>query len=349
MKILLLGGTGAMGTSLGNLLIANGNEVYVTSRSLHKDKNGVHFLWGDAHDSSFLNEVLKIGWDAIVDFMYYPTSEFEAKVDKLLEATDQYLFASSSRVYADSTKPITEETPRLLDVCKDVKYLQTDEYALAKARSENILWGFRRKNWTIFRPYVTYNVERLQLGGMEKDIWLRRVLSGHSALMGKDIASHQGTMTYGGDVARALAALIGNKRAMGEVFHITGVDHMSWMAVWDVYRKVLKRKVGIEPKLFTPNDSRELCKPLQSWYQIQYDRSYDRIFDNTKLQEACGNKLAFRPMKEGLTDCLEKFLGKPHWRGDYNPKIEAYFDRIAEDPMGIEKFDGVYDKAKYIG
>ena len=73
-------------------------------------------------------------------------------------------------MYADST-PITEETPRLLDVCKDADYLKTDEYALAKAREENILFCSGKKKRTIIHPYITYNTERLQLGAIEKDIW----------------------------------------------------------------------------------------------------------------------------------------------------------------------------------
>lgn len=46
---------------------------------------------------------------------------------------------SSSRVYADSQTPITENSPRLLDVYKEEEYLKTDEYALSKARQEDIL------------------------------------------------------------------------------------------------------------------------------------------------------------------------------------------------------------------
>ena len=98
-------------------------------------------------------------------------------------------------VYADSKTLITEESPRLLDVCKDRSYLKTDEYALAKAREENILLESMQKNWTIIRPYITYNVERLQLGAIEKDIWLHRALHDRSIPLPKDVATHQTTMT----------------------------------------------------------------------------------------------------------------------------------------------------------
>lgn len=46
---------------------------------------------------------------------------------------------SSARVYAENNALISEDSPRLLDVSTDAVYLRTNEYALAKAREENIL------------------------------------------------------------------------------------------------------------------------------------------------------------------------------------------------------------------
>ena len=80
-------------------------------------------------------------WNAIVDFMAYSTKEFSEKVDLFLNKTDQYFFLSSSRVYAESNIPITENSKRLIDVCEDEEYLKTDEYALAKARQDFICWS----------------------------------------------------------------------------------------------------------------------------------------------------------------------------------------------------------------
>jgi hypothetical protein len=110
--------------------------------------------------------------------MIYTTQSFKERVNFLLDATSQYVFFSSSRVYADSEIPITEDSSRLLDVSQDKKFLSTDEYSLAKARQENILRKSKRKNWTIIRPYITYSENRLQLGILEKEEWLYRALQG---------------------------------------------------------------------------------------------------------------------------------------------------------------------------
>ena len=345
MRVLLLGGTGAMGVSLKSILVIRGDEVYITSRGSYKDDGNVHYLQGDAHDNSFMSRVLKSRYDVIVDFMLYRSEEFKEKAELLLDATDQYIFTSSGRVYADSKTPITEESPRLLDVCTDRGYLKTDEYALAKAREENILLESRQKNWTIIRPYITYNVERLQLGAVEKDIWLYRALHGRSIPFPKDIAVHQTTMTYGGDVAAAIVALIGNTGAFGEIFNLTGTEHMSWSEVLDIYLAVLEKER--KPRVYTLDDSREFSNNIGNTYQVYYDRVYDRLFDNSKLISVTG-ELTFRKMEDGLSDCLTEFVMKPRWRM-LNCAAEAYINKQIGEKMSYSELNSSRDKIKYFG
>ena len=154
MKILVLGGTGAMGVHVTELLSATGHEVAVTSRRFREPRNGVEYVQGNAKDPLFLNGLLAEHWDAVIDFMVWSSSEFRERCASFLASTDQYVFLSSYRVYADSPV-ITEESPRLLDACEDGEYLATDEYALAKARCEDALVMSGRKNWTIVRPAIT--------------------------------------------------------------------------------------------------------------------------------------------------------------------------------------------------
>ena len=149
MRVLLLGGTGAMGVPLMHLLDEYGHNVVVTSRREQQPYGNVKFIIGDAKDYAFFDSVVKEHYDAIIDFMVYHSDHFEQRLPKFLMNTDQYFFFSSSRVYADSIEPLTENSPRLLDVCKDESYLATDEYALAKAREENLLFRAEKRNWTI--------------------------------------------------------------------------------------------------------------------------------------------------------------------------------------------------------
>ena len=167
MIILVLGGTGAMGSPLVKML-SHSNVVYVTSRKQHLSTSNVKYIQGDAKNIEFLTRVLQERkYDAIVDFMVHGIEAFREISPIMLDNTKQYVFISSARVYAQSEEPITENTPRLLDVSTDQQYLQTNEYALAKAREENVLLESNRNNYTIVRPSITYNTYRLQLFSRE--------------------------------------------------------------------------------------------------------------------------------------------------------------------------------------
>lgn len=152
-NILILGGTGAMGKYLTQLL-ADRSRIVVTTRKKRTSLGNVSYIQGDAHDLCFLKLLLNDNFDVIIDFMGYTTDEFRKRFLLLLDSCKQYMFLSSARVYSGVDGLITEETPRLLDVCMDEEYLATDEYALAKARQEDMLKNSERNNWTIIRPYI---------------------------------------------------------------------------------------------------------------------------------------------------------------------------------------------------
>lgn len=75
MKVLILGGTGAIGKYLVELM-ASENTVFVTSRHKHENYGNIKYICGNAHDICFISKACSEKWDAIVDFMSYKTEEF---------------------------------------------------------------------------------------------------------------------------------------------------------------------------------------------------------------------------------------------------------------------------------
>lgn len=344
-KILLLGGTGAMGAHLSKLLSDRGAEVYVTTRS-ERHKEPIHFIRGNARNTLFLKEILnKEHYDVIVDFMIYSTRDFSERCDFILSQTDHYIFLSSSRVYADTQPCIKESSPRLLDVCNDDVYLSTDEYALSKAREEDILKNSKKQNWTIIRPYITYSETRLQLGVLEKEYWLYQALHNRTIVFSKDIASKTTTLTYGYDVARGIAALIGKPNAMEKIFHITCGESHTWQEIFDLYIRVLTEKLGHSPKVKIIDENPRVQIPTSKW-QVVYDRWYDRRFDNSAINEYI-DTTTFVPMMEGLESCLREFLKQPSFKilgwGDH-----AMYDRITGEWTPLKEIPTWDKRIKYI-
>lgn len=345
MRVLLLGGTGAMGRNLSRELVSMGHETTVTSRVPHEDADGIRYVVGNAMDQGFLADVLGRGWDAVVDFMVRYTKDFRLVMPTLLAGTGQYLFVSSYRVYADSPV-ITEESPRLLDVVNDHVYLATDEYALAKARCEDLLRASRHDNWTIARPAITYDggAARLQLGVMESTVWLWRAQHGAPVPFPKDMLARQATMSWGCDVARMIARLIGNPDAFGEAYTVSGSDHMAWADVAKAYQTVL-------PFELTPCNLEEFIDVVGTPYQVIYDRMYNRVVDNSKVLAATGmSPEDLTPMRDGLIHELRACLDSGG-AGCAGAGLNARLDRLtggcyAALPMAGEL--GLVGLAKYV-
>lgn len=347
MNILVLGGTGAMGNYLITILAKQGYKVDVTSRKKCKDRDGnIHYIQGNAHEIDFVIKLLASKhYTAIVDFMLYTTQEFGEVYKIYLAHTDQYFFLSTSRVYANS--PIIQETsPRLLDVVEDDEYLKTDEYALAKARQEDILNASGKKNYTIIRPYITYSNNRLQLGVLDKDTFIQRALNGKAIVVPYDIMQHTTTLTWGLDVANCIARLIGNAKALGNTFQITTDKTIKWMDVLDIYVSTFKKKIGFCPKVVMIKNCPQLHIDI-ACYQVIYDRIYDRCFDNLKIREAIGENFKFTDPKVGLATCMESFLENPNF-SNLNCRMEATHDYYSHEYTSLTRFPTIKQKIGYL-
>ena len=346
MEVLVFGGTGAMGAHLLTLLTSQeGVNVTVTSRSRNDNNGSLKFIQGDAHQMDFLKILLfQKNWDAIVDFMAYSTEEFRQRVELILSSTKQYVYLSSARIYADSITPIKEDSPRLLDICDDKGYLETDEYALAKARQENLLFNNKKRNWTIIRPYITFSEQRLQLSCAEKENWLFDALKGKPIFFSRDLADKYTTLTYGYDVARGIASIVGQEKALGEAFHITVRETHKWREILDTYVTIINKKTGVSPTV----------KWLDKWsplvggggMQVKWDRLYNRRFDNSKIN--CFIDVdSFNKTIPALSNCLSSFIEHPCFR-TIDWKAEAQKDRVVGGWTQFSDIEGAKQRFKYL-
>lgn len=347
MKILIIAGTGAMGKALVSLLAENpDNYIDVTSRQIRTSFGNVHYIQGNAKERAFLDSLLQNHYDVIVDFMVYGTDQFEERCESFLNATDQYVFLSSARVYAPSDDLLTEDSPRLLDVCQDEEYLHTNEYALAKAREENFLFKSSSKHYTIVRPSLTYNDNRLQLAIWEKEEWLYRAIRGKKIIFPKQLESVITTMSWGNDVSYAISKLIGNSKSYGEAVHIAGAESKTWGEILKIYRTCFENKTGAPLKVYFAKDLEGLSRDFKRVYQTRYARGISRQFDNSKLESIIG-KISFASPEQGLANCMSAFFDAKPELQKLDWKTEAKMDKISKDFQWPLEFSRK-NKLKYI-
>lgn len=326
-----MGGTGPIGEALVQILSQTNLEVAVTSRSRDTINCNISYVKGNALDDVFLTSLLKKhNWDVIVDFMNYKTCIFKKRFDSLLENTDQYIFISSSRVYADGgVDALTEESPRLLNKVSSIDYLQSDEYALAKARQEDLLFESPFNNWTVIRPYITFDNQRLQLAIFEKEQWLHRILNHKTLILPDSILRNQTTLTYSHDVALPIYIMIRDAIGLGEVYHICSSQDLSWMQIYDIYMSAIYQCLSFRPKTLFLDDT-YLNKICPSAYQLKYDRKFHRRFNSAKIINATGVAIGTDVAKQ-LEQSTIEFLKNPIFR-ELNIRNEAMLDVLANDP-----------------
>ena len=346
MRVLLLGGTGAMGFPLVDILSKDSEkEVFVTTRKNRVSNGNVHYLIGNAKDEDFLKSIIEDGYDVIIDFMVYTSEELKNRISLILDHTNQYIFLSSSRVYANCYDLINENSPRLLDVCDDEEYLKTDEYALAKAREEDILLNSGRNNFTIIRPYITINSYCIKLGVYEKENWLYRALSGRTVVMPKDIANSITTVTFGSDVAKSMIGLIGNEKAYGQTFHVTTDESHTWGEILNMYIDSIEKHTGKKIKVKYVENSDGLMTVWNKW-QVKYDRLLNRRFDNHKI-DSVREPFEYTSIEKTIDYCIKSFTEKPRWNW-FDARFEAWCDRQCGEWTPLKEIPGKRAKLSYL-
>jgi len=327
-RALVLGGPGAMGVYLVPELAALGYEVQVVSLdNAVSDHPRVSYAKADAKDIDYLSGLLEERFDVIVDFMLYSTEQFRERCDSLLRNTDHYIFLSSYRVYDGGHVPITEECPRLLDASPNKKFLRTDDYSLTKARQEDILQSSGYDNWTIVRPAITYSKRRFQLVTLEAHIVVARALKGLPVVLPKEALSVQATMSWAGDVAKLMSRLVLNPSAYLERFTLATAEHRAWGEIAEYYREF----IGLEYVGADTEDYLEIMGGSDgARYQLDYDRLFERIVDNSKVLRVTGVKQEdFMPLRRGLEKELATLPRDTVWRdaGAVWERMDEYLKR----------------------
>jgi len=327
-KVLVLGGTGAMGVYLVPELASMGYQVKVVSLDNVVSNNPrITYVKANAKDNSFLHSLLQENYDAIVDFMLYYTKEFSEKYEMLLSSTNHYIFLSSYRVYANSI-PIREDSPRLLDVSENKEFLATEDYSLYKAREEDILRASNFNNWTIVRPAITYSKFRYQLVTLEANTVIYRAMNKLPVILPEEAMPVQGTMSWAGDVAKMLSRLVLNPAALKETYTVATSEHHTWEEIANYYKEIIGLEyLTVDTETYLSFFEPSMAKGAR--YQLLYDRCFNRVVDNSKILLATGLKQSdLMPLKEGLKKELSALPKDTVWsRSTISERMDEFLKK----------------------
>lgn len=341
-KILVMGGTGAMGRYAVPELLRLGFAVDVVAldRPEFSHENLTSTIANAKDDAWLANQLAETRYDIILDFMSYTLPQFESRVQLFLDNTDQYMFLSSCRVYANEEVPVKETSPRLLDVSKNEEYLKLyeKEYSLYKAKEEDLLINSGKKNWTIILPATTYSTGRAQLVTLEAGTFVYRALRGKPVVIPMQAKDKPATLSWAGDVGVMIARLAGKEAALGERFITATAEHHTWGEIAQMYHELIGLEYEwVDKEVYLQilsKDSSSISPYMR--YQLEYARLFDRITDNSKILAATSMKQEelmrfYDAMKMELAAISVDDIRVDDTRARINQRMDAFFaERMGE-------------------
>ena len=234
-------------------------------------------------------------YDTVIDFIHYADpAAYRQRADLLLQNTDQLIFLSSYRVYANEETPVKETSPLLLDVVKDPDFLENESYAVPKTKNERYLRSTGKKNYTIVRPLISFSHYRLDLICTGAPLLLRRREEGKPVLLPEEARFLTAGVGWAGNIGKMFAHLAGNEKALGETFTLGTDENPTWDEVAGYYREIMGLEtVWVETGIYR--------KTLSDRFYLTYDRLYDRRIDNSRIREATGlSREDFTGVREGI-------------------------------------------------
>ncbi|HAN45299.1 MAG TPA: 3-beta hydroxysteroid dehydrogenase [Cyanobacteria bacterium UBA8156] len=216
MKVLVMGGTRFIGVALVKQLVAQGHEVTVFNRGTRPAPAGVRTLVGDRTDAEVLRDRLAAeDFDAIFDNTGRELKDTQPLVELFRGRLRHFVYVSSAGVYqasdllphfeGDATDPQSRHRGK-----------RDTEVYLEKAFAED---GFP---FTAVRPVYIYGPHNYN--DIEAWFFDRLVRDRPIPIPGPYLTQ----LGHVEDLAAAMAAILGNTQAIGEIYNISDVRYITF-------------------------------------------------------------------------------------------------------------------------
>lgn len=319
MKALFIGGTGNISSACSQLALERGVELYLLNRgqSLRPLPEGARVINADIRDANAVREALgSMRFDVVADFIAFTPQHIETDLQLFRGRTGQYLFISSASAYQTppATLPVTEAA--ILD--NPVWQYSRDKAAC----EERLLRAYREEKFpfTIVRPSHTYSAVYVPVHGNWTTI--DRMLRGLPVIVHGDGTSLW-TLTHSSDFAKGFVGLMGNSHAIGEAYHITSDEWLTWNQI----HEILASAAGVQPELVhVPSDLIAVYDPI--WGEsLLGDKAHSFILDNSKIKRVVPDFVCTTPFSRGAEEIIAWHRADPA-RQQVDEKFNAICERI---------------------
>ncbi|MBI5684259.1 MAG: NAD-dependent epimerase/dehydratase family protein [Verrucomicrobia bacterium] len=321
MKVLFIGGTGNLSTDCAELLHRRGHEVILLTRGRSAVPSQYRAIVADHKDPTAMRAVLASATaDVVLDFIAYELGDVQLDHALFAGRVRQYIFISTAAAYVKPAPrlPITEETP-LGNAFWD--------YAQKKEQCENWLreqWQRARFPVTIVRPSHTYSPRWFPNPVSSSGYTLAARLEAGKPVFVPGDGGNPWTLTATSDFAVGVAGLVGKDAAVGEAFHITSDEALTWNQIYAETAAAL----GVNSPCILKVPVDFICQQCPRLVgTVKGDKAHPAIFDNSKIKRFVPDFQCRKPFCVGIRESVEWFRQHPD-RKTVNPEADAEFDRV---------------------
>jgi nucleoside-diphosphate-sugar epimerase len=322
LKVLFIGGSGIISSACSRHAVERGLDLYVLNRGVSTDRPlppEATMLRGDIRDAASVKQALgELEFDAVVDWVAFTPEHIRTDIELFTGRTGQFVFISSASAYQTppARLPVLESTP-----LRNPHW----QYSRDKIACEDLLVAAYREDGfpaTIVRPSHTYDRTLVPFDGG----WtpLGRMRAGREIVVHGDGTSLW-TLTHHTDFARGFVPLLGHPRTIGEAFHITGDDVLTW----DEIALELGAALGVAPRIVhVPSDAIAAEDPEWGAGMLG-DKAHSLYFDNAKLRSVVPDFVATIPFHVGAREIVAWHDEDPA-RQVVDARLDAIMDRLVE-------------------
>jgi nucleoside-diphosphate-sugar epimerase len=324
MRVLFVGGTGLISSACSVAAQRAGHELWLVNRGQSKAIPAVsedRIIIADATDAPTLRHALKDRtWDVVVQWVGFRPDHVADDVETFADA-GQYVYISSASVYEKppSSWMITERTPTVNPFW---------DYSQQKIACEGVLWKASRESgfpMTIVRPSLTYGVSQIPVivGSWARPYTIVERMRRRAKVLVPGDGTAIWTLTHNSDFAKGLIGLFGQQAAIGEDFHITSDEALTWNQIYSLVGEA----AGVEPDiLHIPSDALVAADP-SALGSLWGDKSNSSVFDNTKLRSIVPDFAATTAFADGIRETVTWFDADPS-RQTIDESANALWDRL---------------------
>jgi nucleoside-diphosphate-sugar epimerase len=318
MKVLFIGGTGIISSACSALAVERGMELYLLNRggSHRPPPSAAHLLHGDARDPASVRAAIDgLRFDAVVNWVAFTPDQVERDIEIFRGRTGQYVLISSASVYQTPPDrlPVTEATPLSNPFWQYARDKIACEERLVRACQEDGFPG------TIVRPAHTYDRTKLPIRGSYTMV--DRMRRGLPVVIHGDGTSVW-VLTHHRDFAVGLVGLLGRPEAIGEAFHITSDDLLTWN---QIFQAVADAAGAPLRAVHVPSEAIARFDP--EWgASLLGDKAHSMIFDNSKIRALVPDFAPQIPFRDGARETLAWMDADPSRQG-----VDTAFDRMLDE------------------